>query len=64
MPRPILLDEIHLAFTASPALLAEHHDRMARTLSRTRFAGQIRRAVLSVIRRHQSLRGVRVTLSR
>jgi hypothetical protein len=64
MPRPILREEWHLTFFVPPGLDEATYDAISPALNEARFQAALRRAVRAVVRRHLSLRRVRVRLPR
>jgi hypothetical protein len=64
MPKGILIDEVHLTFTASRRLARAKQDAIARTLSGKPFRTLLRRAIAGVVKRFPSLRAARFSVSR
>ena len=62
MAKMIVLDEIHITVHV-PANLPKTH-QILRTLKSKRFQTTLRDAIDAVFRRHTSLNGAKVTLSR
>ena len=64
MPKPILIDEMHLSVFIARRLPAAESDSIRRTLRSRRFQDRLREAALGVFRQYPSLGQARFTLSR
>ena len=63
MAKAILMDEFHVSVFVPRGLPETEYNTMHRTLTRASFRAELRAAVLKVIRRHPSLRKVRLTVA-
>ncbi|HYT87522.1 MAG TPA: hypothetical protein VEL76_02280 [Gemmataceae bacterium] len=63
MKKAILMEQYHVTVYAPRGLPEEDYDAMHRTLTDPHFRSSLRRAVRRVIRRHASLRKVKVALT-
>jgi len=64
MAKTILLEEFHLSIHVPAGLAKTACTPIRRTLNSKRFQARLRRAIGSVFRRSQSLKSVKVILSR
>jgi len=64
MANPILVDEFHVSLFIPLALSQGEDQAIRRTLHRPRFGVALGKSVRAVVRRHPSLRKVRVSISR
>ena len=64
MPKFILMDELHVNVSVLRGLPSTAYGAIRLALKARRFQAELRRAVRAVLRRHLSLRQVRVVVSR
>jgi hypothetical protein len=64
MAQPILVDEFHVSLFMPRELDRQEDEAIRRTLHRPRFGLELGKSLRAVVRRHRSLRKVRVSISR
>lgn len=61
--KSIMMDQLHVSVFAPSGLPKQAYVAMRRTLTNTRFGGELHQAIRKVFRRYPSLKKIRVTVT-